>query len=100
VSTQEWMPIETAPKNGSRMLLAYRNSMQNWRRVIAFYAPKLTIEQNDDGDGWSEYDEANDRYCLPEGWYECVDNWDEYSSVYIAGIDPTHWMPLPPPPES
>ena len=100
MTAQEWMPIETAPKNGSRMLLAYRNSMQNWRRVIAFYAPKLTIEQNDDGDGWSEYDEANDRYCLPEGWYECVDNWDEYSSVHIAGIDPTHWMPLPPPPES
>jgi hypothetical protein len=93
-----WQPIETAPRDGSRVLLSYQNAMKKWRRVIAFYAPKLSIEQDYDGDGWCDYDEANDRFFLPEGWHECIDNWDDYSSVAIVGVKPTHWMPLPPPP--
>ena len=97
-AAMQWRPISEAPKDGTRMLLAYRNTLQNWRRVIAFYAQKLTIEQNDSGEGWCEYDEANDRYCLPEGWYECIDNWDDYSYVHMSEVEPTHWMPLSPPP--
>ncbi len=93
-----WRPIETAPKDGIRLLLAYQNSHQKWRRVIAFYAPKLSVEANDDGSDWCEYDEATDRYFLPEGWYECIDNWDDYSYVHIGENTPSHWLPLPPPP--
>lgn len=89
-----WRPISEAPKDGTKMLLKYQNVLHKWRTVKAFYAPKLAIEQNDDGDGWCEYDEANDRFCLPEGWYECIENWDDYSYVHMNGVSPTHFIPL------
>lgn len=95
----QWRPIEEAPKDGTKLLLSYRNAQQMRRTVKAFYAPPLAIVQNEESD-WFEYDEANDRYCLPEGWYECIENWEEYSSVHMGGIVPTNWMPLPAPPAS
>ena len=34
------------------------------------------------------------------GWYECIDNWDDYTEVAIHEGEPTHWMPLPAPPQA
>ena len=36
---------------------------------------------------------------LEAGWYESIDNWDEYTQVSIYQGEPTHWMPLPDPPK-
>ena len=44
------------------------------------------------------YDEETDEYYFPEGWWEIIKNWDEYSSVAIGDFI-THWMPLPEPPK-
>ena len=41
-----------------------------------------------------DYDEEEDKFYVPEGWYEVIHNWDEYGSVGIYGIV-THWMYLP-----
>ncbi len=46
-----------------------------------------------------DYDEENDKYLIPEGWWEYRHfNPDE---VYNNSIDwtVTHWMPMPEPPE-
>ena len=42
----------------------------------------------------------NDRYTYIEGWWEYIDNWDEYAFVlFDSGHKPDGWQALPPPPE-
>ena len=58
----------------------------------------VCIESDDDSE-ISEYDEATDCCYTPEGWYEKIDNWGDYSSVAVVEGEVTHWMPLPAPPQ-
>ena len=90
-----WQPIETAPLTGREMLVYYKNSCGNGRIIKAFYAGKYAMESEED---YAEYCEERDAYFAPEGWYESIDNWDEFSSIK-TDVDPTRWMPLPEPPE-
>jgi len=91
----EWLPIESAPK-GKPILVHYLNSCGNGRTVKAFYIERFTEEASSDSEN-DEYNEADDTYYTLPGWYEMIDNWEDYSSVAIHS-DPTHWMPLPAPP--
>lgn len=61
-----WRPIETAPKDGTNILLAHPSA------VFDGY--------------WDE---------LSRGWVDDVTDLYEDKITY----EPTHWMPLPPPPE-
>lgn len=62
----DWQPIETAPKDGTRVLLHTPDTHR--------YSPVLG--------SWSDFEER---------WEE----WGDYYPCY-----PTHWMPLPEPPEA
>lgn len=63
-----WQPIDTAPKDGKPVLLAYR-------------------------DGY-----FGDMVVTKAFWDEDEKKWDKlFSNEYIKDI-PTHWMPLPTPP--
>ena len=64
----------------------------------AFHTDARTIpcQYSDDID--SEYDEETDEYYFPDGWWEVIKNWDDYSCVAISDFV-THWMPLPEPPK-
>lgn len=93
----EWQPIETAP-SGLPVLVYYLNQLGKGRSVKAMYADRFAIESQCD-DEYVEYSEEADEYYMPEGWYECIDNWDEYSFVSITEGTPTHWMPIPEPPK-
>lgn len=65
----------------------------------AFYARKFSISDvSSEDDIAYDYNEEDDEYYLEEGWYECVHNWDEYSSIIIEDFV-THWMPMPEPPK-
>ncbi len=97
-----WTPVaEALPNSGVKVLACYRNRLGNLRRIRAMWTAAKTEEaDSDDAEACSEYDEATDTYYVTEGWYECIDNWGDYSSVAVTEGEVTHWMPLPPDPST
>jgi hypothetical protein len=83
----DWQPIETAPKDGNKIILYYRNRHNFGRTVMGCW---VTDEQANETD--------TDGVGLEAGWYEQIDNWDDYAQIAIHEGEPTHWMPLPKPP--
>lgn len=84
------------PTPGVTVLAYYRNEFGNGRRIRAQWVPAKTRE----GDGELDdldlvYDEDADTCYWPEGWYECIDNWGDYSSVVVTEGEVTHWHPMP-----
>lgn len=65
---QEWQPIETAPKDGTRVLLIHAQS----GFVMGYY--KSWQLDGKSGGLW------------------------RYEGIHTANVEPTHWMPLPKPP--
>ena len=79
----EWKPIETAPRDGTRII------------VYSTYSTESGVGGGMDGpwvgevfwqDGWYNEDKS--------GWM--IANCDEEYGCFVVA---THWMPLPPPPE-
>ena len=83
-SVPEWLPIETAPRDGRKLILFYLNRNNKSRTVMARW---VTDEEAAETDA--------DDVGLEGGWYECIDNWDDYCQIAIHEGEPTHWMPLP-----
>jgi hypothetical protein len=65
----QWQPIETAPRNGRKIIVS-----DGFNVTMAWYVD----------DEYAEADEGE------PGWYE-----DEFD---VMLRQPTHWMPLPEPP--
>lgn len=82
----EWQPIETAPKTGRTLLLGYPNKLGNWRTVRGQWMSEDYIAEY-----WEEPDDVE------PGWFETSEEAEDVPNCWR--IDPTHWMPLPPPPE-
>lgn len=72
----EWMPIETAPKDGRMVLLGFAGESQI-----------VCVGQ------WVEMSVNADYYDMLPCWVGWV--WGSPSAL----IDPSHWMPLPEPPK-
>ena len=92
-----WIPVKKRlPDSGVHVLVSCKSNGGCRYVCDAFYsAPKTEVcSYNDDID--MEYDEETDEYYMPEGWWEVIKNWDEYSCVGIEDTV-THWMPLPAP---
>ena len=94
----EWIGVyERLPEPGRPVLAHYLNRLGKHRIIKAMHAPHMTLETSPESED-ADYDESREIYVYPEGWYELIDNWDDFSSVGCDGIRITHWMPLPPPP--
>jgi len=70
----KWQPIETAPKDGTYILVAGPSG---------YYSTPLRVEV-------CKWNNANHK-----------DNWRNHSNDWFTdgGEDATHWMPLPEPPK-
>ena len=95
----EWIDAsERIPSAGCVVLAAYKNQFGLWRRIRAEWVAAKTQEADIEYED-AEYDEATDTYYTPEGWYERINNWEDYSLVKVYEGEPSHWQPLPEPPE-
>lgn len=92
----EWIKVGDDKPKGN-VFVFYKNDHGKGRVVKARWVGKfeepvddedcLAPDVDDDGDEWWH-----------EGWYEQIDNCGDFTSVYIANGEVTHWMPLPKPP--
>ena len=88
----KWQPIETAPRDGTPLLL-WCPGMCSWNRKDGM--PDLVV-----GLWWVDPYSSRDL----GAWYSDVGDVDqgyESTGAYFEheSLRPTHWMPLPPPPE-
>lgn len=91
-----WRDIATAP-SAKPVLVAYKNRCDKWRVVKAVKYEQYQNEQpaDDDEGEVGEYCEEKDAYFVRAGWYELIDNWDDFGFVAIYEGDPVAWMNLP-----
>lgn len=94
-----WIPTsERMPGSGVTVLACYRNSLGKWRQIRAQWVKAKNVESDPESE-IGEYDEETDTYYDPEGWYEAIDNWGDFTAVAVYEGEITHWMPLPSPPK-
>jgi hypothetical protein len=87
---------EGLPEAGQKVIAYYLNALGNRRTILAEWVPAKS--RTDDclvQDDSTEYDEETDEYYWPEGWYESIENWDDYGAVFVNEGVITHWQPLP-----
>lgn len=96
----EWISVdERLPESGVLCLLCcdvkrYDGTHKQYV-CDGFHAERFKEEcYSADDECVTEYNEETDEYYLREGWYEEINNWDEYYSIAIDDTV-THWMPLP-----
>lgn len=84
----EWIDVTKGlPESGKPVLVAYtKNGRQKWAR--ACWIPKHFEEDTGNYCGDADYNESNDTYYWPPGWYE----WNEFEDTHWR-IDSeiTHW---------
>lgn len=78
--TTQWQPIETAPKDGEKTRLSDKT------RILGFDGEECCVIY------WSE------GYTFPDGWISVSSSFD-CDHGHLDYFEPTHWMPLPAPPE-
>jgi hypothetical protein len=76
MNQEGWLPIETAPQDGTRILAAIPSIGKTWEMNVVFFDQRV----------WEDV-----KHNLHKGaWVDVND---------LSLEEPTHWMPLPEPPK-
>ena len=84
----EWQPIETAPRDGTYILMR----SANFRPAVVSWE---TFEYRD-----SPLADLPPRWCEDIETFGCADDYELAEYLKSVTWEPTHWMPLPKPPEA
>jgi len=86
-----WISVnESLPKSEERVLTRFQVDNGNVVLMIGFYAHKFEVPHDPD-DLKLDYDEEKDQHYLTEGWYEEIQNWDEFGFLRVEFGEVTHW---------
>ena len=94
VSVSELLPVSSAP-----VLAHYKNRLGKSRRIRGRYIAPHTLESTGDDDCDLDWSDDRETAWIKSGWYECMDNWEDYGFVSVYEGEVTEWMPLPSPPQ-
>ena len=88
---------ERLPEPSVKVIAHYFNALGKGRTICAIWVPaKSRSDEGDlDSDDFLEYDEENDKYHWPEGWYEAIENWEDIGWARVYEGDVAYWQPLP-----
>lgn len=86
---------EGLPEPNTKVLAHYFNALGNGRTICAIWVPAKSRSEGYGDDDFTEYDEENDTYYWPEGWYEAIENWDDLGWVAVNEGEVAYWQPLP-----
>lgn len=90
--SEAWiLSSDRLPETGVSVIAYFANSLGNGRRIRAAYCAAKSLKADYDND-LGEYDEENDMYWCPEGWYETNEHEETHWQVDDVV---THWQPLP-----
>lgn len=103
-----WIPVsERLPDNNTKVQVTgvrySEYTKENiYVRFNAKYIGKHSIKVDDmwsycEDYTWNDYVEEEDEYYVNEGWYETIENWDDYTEVYVNDYKVIAWQPLPEP---
>lgn len=86
---------ERLPEPNTKVLAHYFNDLGNGRTICAIWVPAKSRSDESGDDDFTEYDEEDDKFYWPEGWYEVIENWDELGWVQVYEGEVDYWQPLP-----
>ena len=88
---------ERLPGPNTKVLAYYFNELGKGRTICAVWVPaKTRVSDSDiDEDLEFEYDYETDQFYWPEGWYETIENWEEFGYLKVYEGKVAYWQPLP-----
>lgn len=88
---------ERLPEPNTKVLAHYFNDHGKGRTICAIWVPAKSRSDDADfaDDDFTEYDEEDDKFYWPEGWYEAIENWDDFGWIKVYEGEVIYWQPLP-----